>query len=251
MRSRVAAFLPARIRELQLPGPAAQALAMILIIAAVLLIKEVPTLRGLSQKQTLLLPLTAVIAPVLVWGLFASRGKLALGRVQRQSLALALLFPLLLAVNGTVPYFGIRNVLAFSMFSNLHTEGGQSNHLFLPSVDTRFSVLNDQIRVLAFSDAVLQAYAGEGRKHKWNWTSLIAEGENAYFDLPFFMLRYRAEELRRLGEPMFSIKFERDGEVHDWSPEQTEELAPVGRLARWVHWSKGTPRPPKQSLCMW
>lgn len=250
-RSRLAAVVPARVRNLGVPGPVGQAIKMTLIVALILLIKDVPTFRGLPPRETLFLPLAAVIIPVLVWGLWASGGKLVLVGLQRRSLALALLFPLLLAANGAVPYFGIRNVLAFSMFSNLHTEGGRSNHLFLPNVASRFSVLDDQIRVLESSDPVMMAYALETRKHGWNWTSLVAEGQKAYFDLPFFMLRYRADELRRLEQPMFSIKFDRGGEVFDWSPEQVGELTPVGRLASWAHWSKGTPRPPHENLCMW
>ena len=40
-------------------------------------------------------------------------------------------FPLLVFLNGSCPYLGLKTTTAFAMFSNLRTEGGQSNHFFL------------------------------------------------------------------------------------------------------------------------
>lgn len=42
------------------------------------------------------------------------------------------LVPLLLVLNGAAPYLGLKTQLAFSMFSNLHTEDGYTNHLIVP-----------------------------------------------------------------------------------------------------------------------
>lgn len=42
-------------------------------------------------------------------------------------------FIVLLLINGFGPYFGLRTQTSFSMFSNLHTENGESNHLIMPS----------------------------------------------------------------------------------------------------------------------
>jgi hypothetical protein len=42
------------------------------------------------------------------------------------------IFPSLLLIIGLQPYLGLRTQGSFSMFSNLHTEGGQSNHLLMP-----------------------------------------------------------------------------------------------------------------------
>jgi hypothetical protein len=39
----------------------------------------------------------------------------------------------LLALNGMSPYLGLKTESSFSMFSNLRTEGGDWNHLFVPS----------------------------------------------------------------------------------------------------------------------
>jgi hypothetical protein len=41
--------------------------------------------------------------------------------------------PLLILLNGMSPYLGLKTQTSFSMFSNLRTEGGISNHIFMPS----------------------------------------------------------------------------------------------------------------------
>ncbi|MFT2008733.1 HTTM domain-containing protein [Pontibacter sp. 13R65] len=41
--------------------------------------------------------------------------------------------PILLIFNGLSPYFGLKTQYSFSMFSNLRTEGGVTNHLFIPT----------------------------------------------------------------------------------------------------------------------
>ena len=47
--------------------------------------------------------------------------------------AVLLLVPLLAFANGATPYLGLKTVANYSMFSNLHTEEGRTNHL-LPGV---------------------------------------------------------------------------------------------------------------------
>ena len=64
-------------------------------------------------------------------GLGASFSGSAPGRL---ALAPALLiFPVLVLFHGFSPYLGLRTVPAFSMYSNLRTEGGLTNHWFMPS----------------------------------------------------------------------------------------------------------------------
>ena len=81
----------------------------------------------------------------------------------------AVVFPLLLALNGTLPYAGVRNTLAFSMFSNLRTEPEHANHLFLPSAPSR-SVVGNRVRILETTDSVLRAYTRPQLLVRWNWT---------------------------------------------------------------------------------
>jgi hypothetical protein len=42
-------------------------------------------------------------------------------------------FIILLVTNGFGPYFGLKTQTSFSMFSNLHTENGMTNHLIMPA----------------------------------------------------------------------------------------------------------------------
>lgn len=41
--------------------------------------------------------------------------------------------PAILILNGLCPYLGLKTETSFSMYSNLRTEGGISNHLFMPT----------------------------------------------------------------------------------------------------------------------
>ena len=43
------------------------------------------------------------------------------------------MFPLLVVLNGFAPYLGLKTQTSFSMFSNLITENGKTNHFFIPS----------------------------------------------------------------------------------------------------------------------
>lgn len=44
------------------------------------------------------------------------------------------LFVALLIFNGMTPYLGLKTETSFTMFSNLRTEGGRNNHLFMPFI---------------------------------------------------------------------------------------------------------------------
>lgn len=251
VRARAMGHMMHRVSPVHLPRWLGQTIAWLLLLTTILLIKDVPRPRGLTQQETLWLPLALVTVVGLACGLRASRMSLPIATPTPPVLAAALVFPMLLLVNGAVPYFGIRNALAFSMFSNLRTENGQSNHLFLPTLETRLSVLDDQIRIVESSDPVLHAYTRPQNRLLWNWTALIAKHQKADFELPFFMLRYRAQQVRDQADPMFSVRFTQGGTVHDLSADEVEALDPVGKLSGWLHWSKGTPLPPHRDACMW
>ncbi len=51
------------------------------------------------------------------------------------------IFPLLVFINGFAPYLGLKTQTSFSMFSNLITENGRTNHFFIPS---DFQIFNYQ-----------------------------------------------------------------------------------------------------------
>ncbi|UOR06566.1 hypothetical protein MUN82_05580 [Hymenobacter aerilatus] len=84
-------------------------------------------------------------------------------RLFSPSHALFLLFPLLVFLNGISPYLGLKTESSFAMFSNLRTEGGITNHLFIPVSAQVFDFQKDMIEVVASSDAELQRVADEGK----------------------------------------------------------------------------------------
>jgi len=65
---------------------------------------------------------------------------------------LAWLVPLAVLLNGTTPYLGLKTQISFSMFSNLRTEGGVSNHFFLPST-IRLTEMQEDLVEIFDSDA--------------------------------------------------------------------------------------------------
>jgi hypothetical protein len=76
-----------------------------------------------------------------------------------------LFFPLLVFLNGISPYLGLRTVPAFSMFSNLRTEGGITNHLFMPATALRVaSFQEDLVTILDVDDEGLKRFARRPRR---------------------------------------------------------------------------------------
>ncbi|MEM7436286.1 MAG: hypothetical protein AAF436_14095 [Myxococcota bacterium] len=233
------------------PGWLAELVGVVGVVAAVGGLTVLPTFRGLSPQETLLLPVAVAVGLLLVSGLVECDFKISLPRPTRPGVIVAVAIALLVAINGAVPYLGIRNNLAFSMFSNLRTENGASNHLFLPVIETPWSILDDQIEILDSSDPELVKYARPQHRVRWNWTTLITEGQRARFELPFFMVRARAQELRAEGAPPFSLEYTRGGDTVSLSPSDVSALGGVSRVSMWLHWSKGTPLPPLRNACMW
>jgi hypothetical protein len=64
----------------------------------------------------------------------------------------AWLVPLAVLLNGTTPYLGLKTQISFSMFSNLRTEGGMTNHLFIP-VTLRLTQMQEDLVDIIDSDA--------------------------------------------------------------------------------------------------
>lgn len=70
-----------------------------------------------------------------------------------------LLLPILFTINGFAPYIGLKTGQAITMFSNLHVEGGETNHLLFPRLPYLFDYTAKPVRVLASNDPELQEYA--------------------------------------------------------------------------------------------
>jgi len=104
-----------------------------------------------------------------VWFSLAAAGLLTLfrlrrpGSAERQTLfrlgwAPSILL-LVFALNGFAPYMGLHTVRVFSMFSNLRTEGGAGNHLWISTDKQWFSFQSDLVKVLESTDPRLSELA--------------------------------------------------------------------------------------------
>jgi hypothetical protein len=117
-------------------------------------------LLGAAWTLLVLVPLAGLLLPR---GLAASFAGPAPGRVARAPWLLA--FPLLLLFHGFSPYLGLRTVPAFSMFSNLRTEGGLTNHWFMPDRALRVAGFQeDLVTVLDARDEELRRFARRPRR---------------------------------------------------------------------------------------
>lgn len=74
-----------------------------------------------------------------------------------------LLFPVAVFLNGMSPYLGLKTETSFAMFSNLRTEGGVTNHFFIPISAQVFNFQKDMVEVVSSSDPGLQKLAAENK----------------------------------------------------------------------------------------
>ena len=110
------------------------------------------------------------------------------------SAGVLLVLPLLVFLNGVSPYLGLRTVPAFSMFSNLRTEGGITNHLFMPATALRVaSYQEDLVTILAVEDDGLRRFARRPRR--------------TFFDLQRIVQKMALEQ----GKTDIAISFRRGG----------------------------------------
>jgi hypothetical protein len=84
--------------------------------------------------------------------------------------------PALVVVNGLSPYLGLKTDLSFSMYSNLRTEGNESNHLFIPAGSQLFGFQDDLVEVISSSAPPLQAWVD--RRELLPWYEFRAEASN-------------------------------------------------------------------------
>ncbi|HSH59473.1 MAG TPA: hypothetical protein VK988_07500, partial [Acidimicrobiales bacterium] len=64
---------------------------------------------------------------------------------------------LLLVANSVSPYLGLKTESSFTMFSNLYTEQGSWNHLFIPEAIRMFPYQDQLVRITDSDDRALEA----------------------------------------------------------------------------------------------
>jgi len=124
--------------------------------------------------------------------LWRQRAPTVLTHALRPRHALWLVFPALVALNGASPYLGLKTLSSFSMFSNLRTEAGFANHLFLGSGVRLTDLQDDLVRVTASDEPSLGQLVDRGML------------------LPWYELRAQVAALS--GD--FFVEYLRDGKTH-------------------------------------
>ncbi len=71
--------------------------------------------------------------------------------------------PVVVFLNGTSPYLGLKTENSYAMFSNLRTEGGTSNHYLVPASIQLFDYQREVVQIVSSTDPGLQQLARENR----------------------------------------------------------------------------------------
>jgi len=149
---------------------------------------------------------------------------------------LAWLIPLLALVNGATPYLGLKTVANYSMFSNLRTEGGQTNHFLIPAGQLFVAdYQNDLVRL-----AIIDREAPE----RWPWWVRLAGGRRwvrrhsrwladmPEARVPFVEVRRTLQVWRAIGFTDVALVYERQGVQYD-IPDAFSDRELMRPLAFW------------------
>jgi hypothetical protein len=98
-----------------------------------------------------------------------------------------------LLFNGLCPYLGLKTQTSFSMFSNLRTEGNETNHLFIPAGSQPFG----------FQDDVVEITGTTAPSPLSDWAARREV-------VPWYEFRARASE-----HPEASVSYVRNGDLHE------------------------------------
>jgi hypothetical protein len=121
-----------------------------------------------------------------------------------------LIIPAVLVVNGLLPYVGLKTETSFAMYSNLHTEGGRTNHWLMSPKLQVWDFQRDLVRVRRTSVNQIQRLANRG----YSWT---------YYEFKWMMQEH----------PDASVTYEHNGAVHRVGRVADDpEFAPGNRLMR-------------------
>lgn len=134
-------------------------LAYSVLVITELTLKSAPVSRAAQAAWALW---SLALAVVYVWAIVSSRAS----RADSSDLSgrpgpgmLWLMFVVIL-LNGSTQYLGLKTQTNFTMYSNLRTEGGVNNHLFMPALHP-FSYQDDLVDVLESDLPALQKYVDD------------------------------------------------------------------------------------------
>jgi uncharacterized membrane protein len=161
-------------------------------------------------------------------------GEVGPARVRRSSRMVAVLLALFLLASGLGPYLGYKTATAFSMYSNLRTEGG-TNHLFIPKGALPLvEPQDDLVQILVADRPPFESYASLGYSlPALELRRLLAEERGAGVSGIFMVVDYE-------GERQFSQAMEEHpvfGVEPTWLERKLTLFRPVP--------------PPGENICQW
>jgi len=143
---------------------------------------------------------------------------------------LLIAFPMMLMVNGFGPYIGLRTETSFSMFSNLQTENGRTNHLIVPAGIQITNWQYDLVEIIDSSDSEL----------------------NSSRDNDLFAVYLELRRVRTTAGSNFWVTFRRNGNIETFEmarPETYGALPALGFMARRYFYFRAVERDPMQVRC--
>ncbi|MFP8882348.1 MAG: hypothetical protein VCE43_24135 [Myxococcota bacterium] len=168
------------------------------------------------------------------------------------------IMPLLVFANGLAPHLGLKNAQVFAMFSNLHTHGGQSNHLFIPGSWQRWDHLGDLVTIHESNDPVLAKMVGRSWKTFNYFSTYVVDRPRMertqpapQWRLPYLALRRRITDLADSGRTNVELVYERAGVIRRLEHAETDpELSSLPWLARKFLLLRAIPDT-SRGYCMW
>lgn len=167
-------------------------------------------------------------------------------------LAIAWIFPVIAFVNGATSYLGLKTVANYSMFSNLRTEGGETNHFLVPAGALFLAdYQNDLVTVKTYR---------RSRMGEWPfWTRFTGDGSPRWRSempgarVPMFELRRVVQEWKSLGVHNAEITYERGGQEFAVANAfaDTALMRPVNPLARKLMAFRAVASDHQPSICRW
>lgn len=223
-------FATLAVRSTALRGVALAGLAAHVLLSVASSSAESPNSPiGLPWHTLLVLTWALAVIPFLVALLRAYRAAESAGvpapNWQLRPLVL-LVAPLLALVNGVTPYVGLKTVANFSMFSNLHTEEGTTNHL-LPGV-TALQLADYQRDTVTVVGLELPEHSGDSTalSRQTRWLS-----EDPPVRIPWLELRRTVLLWRDAGLTGVRIAY-----LHDGPPRMVDDATHDPVLAAPLPW---------------
>lgn len=124
------------------------------------------------------------------------------------------LLAIVLFFNGLCPYLGIKTTTSFSMYSNLRTEGGFSNHWIIPK---------NAIQIVHYQDDLVEVTQS-------NYPQL-QELADERWRIPFIDLQEILAAAKDWGDHDIAVTFRRAGKIYSYSAAEREP-----DLAVWKPW---------------